>query len=136
MVVVSVSLPSGLVRRLSELASRMGYRSRSELIKEAIIEYLSSRGETEDAPYTVIVVVSDHESEPKVNRRIIDVVHDYKAEIVSYQHQMLEAGLCVTTIIVRGPPTRIAPIIRSLRGVRGVLEVRQLGVGSARKSVE
>ncbi len=136
MVIVSVSLPSSLVRRLNELASRMGYRSRSELVKEAILEYLSSRGEAGDGPYTVIVVVSDHESEPKVDRRIIDVVHDYGAEVVSYQHQMLEAGLCVTTVIVRGSPTYTAPLARSLRGVRGVLEVRLLGVGSVKRQAE
>ncbi|MCE4619905.1 MAG: CopG family ribbon-helix-helix protein [Desulfurococcales archaeon] len=129
MVVISVSLPSSLVRKLNELASRLGYKSRSELVKDAVLEYLSSKGEISNAPYSVIIVVSDHESEPKVDKRIIEVIHDYETEIVSYQHQMLEGGLCITTIITKGFPPHTAPLLRSLRSIRGVLEAQLLGVG-------
>ncbi len=129
MVVVSVSLPSELLRRLEEVMARMGYRSRSELMKDALVEFMASRLGEGESPYTVIVVSSNHDEEPKVDKRIVDVIHDYAADVVSYQHQMLEGGLCVTTVVVRGPLNATAALVRALRGVRGVKDVKVVGVG-------
>lgn len=129
MVVVSVSLPAELLRRLDEVTARMGYRSRSELIKDALAEFIASKLGEGEAPYTVIIVSSDHEEEPKVDKRIVDVIHDYAADVVSYQHQMLEGGLCVTTVVVRGPLRSTSALVRALRGIRGVKSVRVIGLG-------
>ncbi len=127
MPVVSLSLPSTLLERLDEFVRRYGYTGRSELVRDAIREYISSRFPEEAMKgtiYGVIIALTNHEAKPSVDQRVIDTIHLHQALIKSFYHQLLTGGWCLNIAIIEGKWTEMQSLIRALRKIKGVDDLR------------
>ena len=123
MAIISVSLPDKLVRELDKIVEARGYSSRSEAIRYAIESLVAEEDEKEGDGLRVILVLSDHESSPYVDRNIIGLIHGYAEDLKGLYHQIVEGGLCITVAITRGGGDEWRSLARKLRKLRGVVNV-------------
>ena len=101
-----------------------GYKSRSELIREALEEKL--RSEAEKGRLRLIIVQSNHHKHPRVDQKIMEVVYRSAGFLRGLYHQVLDGDKCVTVIIMEEGPAAgaVTAKLRSLRGVERVLVSR------------
>ncbi len=120
MAIITINVDESLLRIIDDAVLRLGYRSRSELIREAVKTFLSAP--TEKSGIVVVLVVSNHSVEPRVDQRVIASAYRYSEEIMGLYHVTMERDRCLTAIIVRNKET-LRPLVRSIRGIRGVEKV-------------
>ncbi len=119
MTVVAVNMPEELIARIDRAVAEMGYRSRSEFIREAVEEKL---GGEERGSVRVIVVLSDHGLAPRVDQRILAAAYTAGEDLLGLYHVVLGGSRCLTTILVREGPSATT-VARGVRRAKGVLRV-------------
>ena len=121
-----VYLTDELYEKLQEYMDKLGVRSKSKLLQEAlrlfIVEHQWKLGGN---VVGLIGIVYDHEY-PDVDNRLTDVQHRYISLIVSTVHIHLDKRKCMLAIIVRGDAERIRKLLNDLMNIRGVLLTRQI----------
>lgn len=126
MVIISVSIPKQLLDLMDSLASALGYTGRSELIRDAVREFISNKVPStrikERIPW-IIISVTDHETSPSVDERFINIVHSFEPLIRSFYHQMIGDGICLNIAVLDATWTEIQTMLKALRKVRGVRKV-------------
>ncbi|WP_455367287.1 nickel-responsive transcriptional regulator NikR [[Eubacterium] cellulosolvens] len=122
----SITLPKSLFEALDSMLSEMGYPNRSKAIQDAITDLLAEhkwlkeeRGERTG----VLVVIYDHDK-PGVNKKLIDVQHSYRDEIISSTHIHLDEHNCLETVTVKGEAHRLRKLIEEFKTRKGVKEAR------------
>ncbi|MCE4625870.1 MAG: CopG family ribbon-helix-helix protein [Desulfurococcales archaeon] len=126
MVVISINLPEELVAKLNTAVVELGYRSRSELVREALEEKLGGGGREEGIAYAILVA-SSHKEYPRVDQKIVAAAYSVAEDLRGLFHATLGEGRCLTLIIVEGKE-RASGLARTLRGLRGVQKVVVLPV--------
>ncbi len=125
MPIVSISLPDRLLEKIDEYAMRYGYTGRSELIREAIREFLESKHwilEEKKPLKGILIVLTDHEQGHRVDEKVISIIHEYQSIISSFYHQILEDKWCLNIAVVESPWTSIRDMLGKLRKTRGVVK--------------
>jgi len=121
-----VYLTDELYEKLQEYVNKLGVRSKSKLLQEAlrlfIVEHQWKLGGN---VVGLIGIVYDHEY-PDVDNRLTDVQHRYISLIVSTVHIHLDKRKCMLAIIVRGDAEKIRKLLNDLMNIRGVLLTRQI----------
>jgi len=120
MPIVSISIPDELLALLDKTVIEKGYKSRSELVREALEEKLGAG--REEGRLRLIIVVSNHHKHPRVDQKIMEAAYRAAGELVGLYHQVLYEGKCLTMILVQEGPAAgaLTSKIRSLRGVERV----------------
>ncbi|MEB3862252.1 MAG: CopG family ribbon-helix-helix protein [Desulfurococcales archaeon] len=122
--VISVSIPEEYVKRIDEIVDQEGFASRSEAVRHAL-ELLLAREEPEGGlGLKLIVVVSDHDESPYVDRNIIGIIHGYAEDLKGLYHQIVDGGKCVTVAITGDHGEEWKMMAKKLRKLRGVKAVR------------
>ncbi|MCE4602930.1 MAG: CopG family ribbon-helix-helix protein [Desulfurococcales archaeon] len=122
--VISVSIPEEYVKRIDEIVEQEGFSSRSEAVRHAL-ELLLAREEQEGGlGFKLVVVVSDHNESPYVDRNIIGIIHGYAEDLKGLYHQIVDGGTCVTVAITGDHGEEWKIMARKLRKLRGVKAVR------------
>ncbi len=126
MPIISVSMPKQLLDLMDALANALGYTGRSELIRDAVREFISSKAPStkvgERVPW-VLIAVTDHASSPSVDERFISIVHSFEAIIRSFYHQMIGDGVCLNIAVLDATWAEIQSMLKALRKVRGVRRI-------------
>ena len=120
MAIISISIPDELLALLDKTVVDQGYKSRSELIREALEEKLTTT--QAKGRLRLIIVQSNHHLYPRVDQKIMEAAYRAAGELVGLYHQVLYEGKCLTMILVNEGPTAgaLTTKIRSLRGVENV----------------
>ena len=126
MVVVSINLPEELVARLNTAVAALGYRSRSELVREAIEEKLGREGQESGVAYAILVA-SSHGEYQRVDQKIVAAAYSVAENLLGLFHATLGGERCLTLIIVDNKESA-SGLARALRGLRGVQKVVVLPV--------
>lgn len=125
--IVSLSITQPLVQKLDSIVVSEGFASRSDAIRNLIREYQAR----EDVPagetkvIRVFVVSLIYEKGGVAERRISEVRHDFE-EIETDMHMHLDDRNCVEIMIMKGHPLRVNNLLKSLRGVHKVKDIRVL----------
>ena len=130
MPIISVNIDEDLLKRVDEATVKLGYRSRSELVRAALQSFLAQSEEPVDTP-KLILVLSSHKEHKGVDKSIVETVYRHLDSVDALYHQLLDKDNCLTIIIARGPGIR--PLLRSLRGIRGVTQVSTLPLAAGDK---
>ncbi len=124
MPVVSISLPEPLLERIDEAVRRFGYTGRSELIREAVREFLQGLEEHPDHPvYALIVALTDTRASRQADQRVLEVVHEHQEIVRAFYHQFLGEGLCLNIALVRATVSEVRHVVSEVRRTRGVKRV-------------
>jgi CopG family nickel-responsive transcriptional regulator len=123
--VMSFSLPTELVGRLDSLSSRIGYSTRSELIRDGVRLLMKSHQKLESMKGTiegVVILLYDHMAETKVSalrHRFTDVVRSY-----THCDFDLKSHRCCEIMVFRGEAERVRKVVEGLQAIKNVDEVQ------------
>lgn len=123
---VGVYIEEELYRQLEELKKRLGVKSTSRLVREAVRAFVAERSlEPAGNVVAVIGLVYNHEV-GEADEELTDIQHEFMDVIVSAVHIHLDRERCLLAIFARGNGARVASLFERLERVRGVLGARIL----------
>ena len=104
---------------LDAFAKEHGYTGRSEVIREACQSLLEEYQETdyEDRRVLATVTAVFGYDEPEIERRMMDIRHEFEASIRSNSHNCLEGNAgCVETFVIEAAHDDVLRFIGTVRG--------------------
>ena len=116
---------------LDTFAEEHGYTGRSEVIREACQSLLEEYQETDDERQRVLATVTAvfGYDEPEIERRMMDIRHEFEASIRSNSHNCLEGNAgCVETFVIEAEYGVILNFIATVRGVDESVSVEYTAV--------
>jgi CopG family nickel-responsive transcriptional regulator len=119
MPIVSSSMPERLRDGLDTFAEEHGYTGRSEVIREACQSLLEEYRETDYEGRRVLATVTAvfGYDEPEIERRMMDIRHEFEASIRSNSHNCLEGNAgCVETFVIEAAYEDALRFIGTVRG--------------------
>ena len=119
MPIVSSSMPERLRDGLDTFAEEHGYTGRSEVIREACQSLLDEYQETDYEGRRVLATVTAvfGYDEPEIERRMMDIRHEFEASIRSNSHNCLEGNAgCVETFVIEAAYEDALRFIGTVRG--------------------
>ncbi|MGQ4891253.1 MAG: CopG family ribbon-helix-helix protein [Candidatus Njordarchaeia archaeon] len=122
-----ISIPQDVLDRLDNVISKIGVRSRSKAITEAIISYIEEKeallsGEDKEV-VSIIFFVYNHEIGDTV-KAIIDIQHHHLSTVIVNSHIHLSKERCLEIIIAKAKLREIAKIVSEIEDLRGVEYVK------------
>jgi len=116
-----VSMSKTLLRNFDQLIKEMGYRNRSEAIRDLIRERLVQQEWQSTAQETVgtITIVYSHDVR-ELTEILTALQHKYHRQIISTMHIHLDKHNCLEVLVVRGRGRQIKKIADRLLSTRGV----------------
>ena len=104
---------------LDMFAEEHGYTGRSEVIREACQSLLEEYQEPDDEDRRVLATVTAvfGYDEPEIERRMMDIRHEFDASIRSNSHNCLDGNAgCVETFVIEAPYDDALRCIGTVRG--------------------
>ncbi len=130
----SVSIERQLLAAFDRFIDDLGYKTRSEAVRDLIREKIVER-EWEDPSSEavgVITLVYDHHRR-ELPEKLTSVQHDYFREIISTTHIHLDRHNCLEVIIVKGRSAKIRRIANTLITTKGVKHGRLVTTTTGRR---
>lgn len=128
MPIVSLSISEPTLKRFDEAVKRLGYSSRSEAFRDAMQDFVSAEEWRLPAGRNALIMAVLYErDEPKVQLSLIR--HKYE-EIRTMLHTHLDEVNCLEVFIAEGVNTRLKEIIRNVRRIRGVKQIKFISAAS------
>jgi len=128
MTVISITLPSDLLKKFDDFMKMRGYYSRSEAFRDAVRNLIAeseiSKLETGDVAAT-IMITCDY-ARRDVDLRITEVRHEFDDVIVENVHRHIDDKYCLEIFIAQGKNERILDLVGRVRGMRGIQQVKAL----------
>lgn len=127
MPVVSISIPTNLLKQVDRLVKQGGYFSKSEVFRDAVRELLFQT-EVEQRRKTVksvgvLIVFGDHKDAHAV-QQVNRIRHDFDDVVDESTHRHIGGHLFIEYITMAGPLNRIIQLTRRMRGIRGISQVK------------
>ncbi len=122
MSVISVSINDELLSKLDILLSAQGFSTRSEIIREALRDYITT-DVWEDGKGPLIatgMVISNKKSESPLNT----IHHKYEDVVETTLHTHLDEKYCLEIFILKGETKEIKEFLTELKGLSGVKAVK------------
>ncbi len=125
---VGVTFPPDLLREFDEVTSKMGYKSRSKAIQDAVRLYVSEKkwlGEEEADQTGVLLMVYDHEVKG-LESELTEAQHHHARLISSTMHIHLGEQDCLEMIAVKGKASEIRHLSDELTTKKGVKILKEM----------
>ena len=123
---ISFSLPPGLLAKFDETANRAGFTDRSKAIQATLRDFITEQAQTlkEDSTITgSLLILYDHEVRG-IDAALTDLEHHSMRIITSSIHIHMDAKRCLKIVVLRGRYGEIKGLERSLRNLKGVLQLK------------
>jgi len=128
MTVISITLPSDLLKKFDDFMKMRGYYSRSEAFRDAVRNLIAeseiAKLETGDVAAT-IMITCDY-ARRDVDLRITEVRHEFDDVIVENVHRHIDDKYCLEIFIAQGKNERILDLVGRVRGMRGIQQVKAM----------
>lgn len=131
MLIVSSSMTERLRDDLDTFAEEHGYSGRSEVIREACQSLLEEYQETdyEDRRVLATVTAVFGYDEPEIERRMMDIRHEFETSIRSNSHNCLDGNMgCVETFVIEAAYDNVLRFIGTVRGADESVSVEYTAV--------
>lgn len=128
MTVISITLPSELLKKFDEFTKAKGYYSRSEAFRDAVRSLIAEAEVAklqEGTVATTIMIVCDY-ARKDVDRHVSEVRHEFDDVVVENVHRHIEDRYCLEVFIAEGNYQRVLDLVGRIRGMRGILQVKAL----------
>jgi len=116
-----VSLDAALLIKFDPFIARLGYKSRSEAIRDLIRERLvAEEWQAAKAPAMgVLSLVYSHEVR-ELSKKLTDIQHQHLGIILSSTHIHMDEHNCLEVVILKGPGKKIQEVADRLLSAKGV----------------
>ncbi len=118
---VGITFPPNLLKEFDEIAGKMGYKSRSKAIQDAVHLFVSEKKwlkEGKAKQTGILIMVYDHDV--KGLERNLTETHHHSSLISSTMHIHLGAQDCLEAIAVKGSASDIRHLSNELTTKKGV----------------
>ena len=128
MTVVSITLPSELLRRFDEFIKARGYFSRSEAFRDAVRSLISESelAKLESGNVAAAIMTTCDYARKDVDLRMTEIRHEFDDVVIENVHRHIDEKYCLEIFITEGSNDRILNLINRLRGMRGIQQVRAM----------
>ncbi|HVQ01176.1 MAG TPA: CopG family ribbon-helix-helix protein [Candidatus Thermoplasmatota archaeon] len=121
--IVSISLPKRINSDIDHALAELGYMSRSELIRDAVREFLREKKKLEEVRGTVegvITLLYNHDVASKVS----EVRHHFKGIFRSFMHSDFDIDncSCCEVLLFSGDAGTVRKAYYELKAIKGVDE--------------
>jgi CopG family nickel-responsive transcriptional regulator len=119
---VGVTFPPSLLKELDEISAKIGYKSRSKAIQDAVALFVSDKKwlvEEEVDQRGLLLMVYDHEVRG-LESGLTEVQHSHSPVISSTMHIHVGERDCLEAIAVRGKASEIRALSNELTTKKGV----------------
>lgn len=123
---MSVTLPPDLLADVDAIVEAGEYDSRSEATRDALRAFVTEfnrQTNLEGSMSGTVVVLYDHHRSGTTDE-MTALQHDFDATVVAVHHVHLSDHLCLESIAVDGPGEEIERLVRRLRPLKGVYQVK------------
>ena len=126
MVVVSITLPSGLLKKFDNFVRIRGYYSRSEAFRDAVRSLISEVEllETQMERVVATVIVTSEYARKDVTVRLTRITCELDDIVIENLHRNIGDKHCLNIFIAEGTVQRIRNLVARIRGIRGIQEVK------------
>ena len=130
MPVVSITLPSPLLKQFEEFINNQGYYSRSEAFRDALRNLMSeTRLLKEDSTRVAATIVLTRDyARTDVENKISEIKHQHDDVMLESIHRHFEKKFCVDIFVAEGSKDRIMSVVSRIRGLRGIHQVKTVFV--------
>jgi CopG family nickel-responsive transcriptional regulator len=119
---VGVTFPPELLKEFDEITNKMGYKSRSKAIQDAVHLYVSEKKwlKEETVNQTGILVMVYNHDVKGLERDLTETQHHHSSLISSTMHIHLGTQDCLEAIAVKGKASEIRHLSNELTTKKGV----------------
>lgn len=115
MVVVSLSIPDELLADLDTVLGEGRSASRSEVIRQALRNYISEYRELSEMRGVVIATITVLYDKEEKNDGHLGLQHEFGEIITSYLHSHLSDDSCLEVMVIKGDASRLKQLIDGLK---------------------
>lgn len=118
--IISLSLPKSLTDQIDGIQNKIGFSSRSEVVRNAIRSYISELRTQEpvgDPLEGAIMIFYDH----KATAGLSEIKHNQLKLIKAFIHSHFDTkDKCLEVLVVSGSNKKIKKLIKSIKSQKGV----------------
>ena len=123
--IVSISIPLDMAKLLDDAMSQDGYKNRSELVRDALRDYLDKQTDLHKIHGQVdgvLILMYAHHAEKRVHQ----ILHDNMDIFRSFMHLDFNAGneKCCDIIVFKGPAKKVLAAVQKLQGTKDVETIK------------
>ena len=128
MVVVSITLPSELIKKFDAFIRERGYFSRSEAFRDAIRTVMTEAelGKLEENRVAAVILTAADIRRRDIDIRLVELRNEFEDVVVENLHRYIENEYCVDVFLVQGDHTKILDFLGRVRGMRGIQQVKTI----------
>ena len=126
MVVVSITLPSDLLKKFDNFVRTRGYYSRSEAFRDAVRSLISEVEllETKTKRIVATVMVTSEYARKDVTVRLTRITCELDDVVIENLHRNIGDKHCLNIFIAEGTIQRVGNLVSRIRGIRGIQQVK------------
>jgi CopG family nickel-responsive transcriptional regulator len=126
MTVISITLPSDLIKKFDQFVKARGYYSRSEAFRDAIRSLIAEAelAKLETGLVAATMMITCEYARRDVDLRMSEVRHEFDDIVVENFHRHIDQQYCLEVFIAEGDYRRVLELIGRIRGMRGIQEVK------------
>lgn len=112
--IVSLSFPEEMVKRLDQIQESMGFAGRSELVRAAVrllLEDSSEKDSLKGRVVALIVVTHNEENEAPITT----IKHQFEKIVRTHLHSKADPNKCVELFLVEGEGSRVAAMTKAFQ---------------------
>ncbi|MEM1994463.1 MAG: CopG family ribbon-helix-helix protein [Nitrososphaerales archaeon] len=128
MTVVSITLPSELIKKFDAFIKERGYYSRSEAFRDAIRTLMAEAelGRLEATTVAAVILTACDIRRRDIDVRLVELRSDFEDIVVENLHRYIENEYCIDVFLAQGENKRVLDFIGRVRGIRGVQQVKTI----------
>jgi CopG family nickel-responsive transcriptional regulator len=122
--IVSLSLPTELLKELDAILGEEHYASRSEVVRQAVRMYVLEYRELDKIKGNVIATITVLYEKMEKNDELFRLQHEFSDMITAYLHSHLTETDCLEVMVVKGSSKRLKSLIDGLKANKPVKQIK------------
>jgi len=124
MVVVSLSIPDDLLRELDDMLVGETNASRSEVVRQALREYIMEYRKLNSISGDVVATVTALYAKVDKSQELMQLQHEFEDILTTYLHSHVTEDKCLEIMLIRGPSERLKSLVDGLMANKQVENVK------------
>jgi CopG family nickel-responsive transcriptional regulator len=122
--IISLSLPTELLKELDTTLGKNGSATRSEVVRQAVRMYLTQYNELDKIEGNVIATITVLYEKTEQNKELFRLQHEFDDMITAYLHAHLSESSCLEVMVAKGSSKRLKNLIDGLKANKPVKQIK------------
>jgi CopG family nickel-responsive transcriptional regulator len=122
--IISVSLPTELLKELDDALGEEKSATRSEVLRQAVRSYLNEYKKLDELKGDIIATISVLYEKQEQNEELFKLQHEFSDMITAYLHSHLTETSCLEVMVIKGSSKRLKRLIDGLKANKPVKQIK------------